>query len=358
MEDQGQDDHGSDPTFNIFEASLLLEDPLASETIPPDDDFVQEVNLNLDLDNIGAIQESPETFGSYRLLASALTPAELCDSSSKWYLKVWALIKVPYTVAFSLTIPIAPLEDERQEITAQWSQYLHVIHCILSPQLVLFATGYAFYEVEYGTHDKFRAWEITLMISLVITIVFLCTSSPSESPKWRPLLSFFGFAISVVWIYALANEVVAVLKVFGVAFGFSDAILGLTLLAWGNSLSDLISDVAVARRGFPRMGFSACFGGPLFNLLLGVGLPFSYFFFKTGRVDLYVDYNVMVTLLSASLGASLVFSFVFLPLAGFQAGRLYGALLVVFYLVFLTVAVITELSSGSVSLAHLKALLD
>ena len=37
----------------------------------------------------------------------------------------------------------------------------------------------------------------------------------------------------------------------------------------------MIADTAMARRGSPRTGFSACFGGPLFNLLLGIGLPFT-----------------------------------------------------------------------------------
>ena len=43
----------------------------------------------------------------------------------------------------------------------------------------------------------------------------------------------------------------------------------------GNSIGDMISDTTMARRGSPRTGFSACFGGPLFNLLLGIGLPFT-----------------------------------------------------------------------------------
>jgi len=32
-------------------------------------------------------------------------------------------------------------------------------------------------------------------------------------------------------------------------------------------LADFISDVAMARRGFPRTGISACYGGPLFSIL-------------------------------------------------------------------------------------------
>jgi hypothetical protein len=30
---------------------------------------------------------------------------------------------------------------------------------------------------------------------------------------------------------------------------------------------DLIADTVMARQGFPRMGISACFGGPLFSIL-------------------------------------------------------------------------------------------
>jgi Ca2+/Na+ antiporter len=36
------------------------------------------------------------------------------------------------------------------------------------------------------------------------------------------------------------------------------------------------------------MGFSASFGGPLFNLLLGVGLPFSIAMLKNGREPVQV----------------------------------------------------------------------
>ena len=70
-----------------------------------------------------------------------------------------------------------------------------------------------------------------------------------------------GFVAAVVWMYVLANEAVDLLKAFGVVFGLSDVILGLTVLAWGNSIGDFISDTSVARSGMPRMGFSACFGG-------------------------------------------------------------------------------------------------
>lgn len=49
--------------------------------------------------------------------------------------------------------------------------------------------------------------------------------------------------------------------------------LGLTFLAWGNSSGDLVTNLAVAKAGYPGMAIAGSYGGPLFNLLLGVGLP-------------------------------------------------------------------------------------
>jgi sodium/potassium/calcium exchanger 6 len=47
----------------------------------------------------------------------------------------------------------------------------------------------------------------------------------------------------------------------------SQAILGMTVLAWGNSVSDMVADVVVARKGLQGMAVAATFAGPLFSIL-------------------------------------------------------------------------------------------
>jgi sodium/potassium/calcium exchanger 6 len=90
------------------------------------------------------------------------------------------------------------------------------------------------------------------------------------------LFCFLGFVVAIAWISTIANEVVGVLKAFGVILGISDAILGLTIFAVGNSLGDLVADITVAKLGYPVMALSACFGGPMLNILLGIGLSGLY----------------------------------------------------------------------------------
>lgn len=60
----------------------------------------------------------------------------------------------------------------------------------------------------------------------------------------------------------VASELVGLLRFFGVLAHVSSLVLGLTVLAWGNSIPDLITDVAMARTGYCQLPvpckFRAC----------------------------------------------------------------------------------------------------
>ena len=85
-----------------------------------------------------------------------------------------------------------------------------------------------------------------------------------------------GFVVSIAWISTIASQVVGALKALAVICNMSHAIMGLTIFAVGNSLGDLVADITVAKLGYPVMALSACFGGPMLNILLGIGLSGSY----------------------------------------------------------------------------------
>jgi len=252
----------------------------------------------------------------------------------QFYRKLWNLLKAPVVFLFTVTIPIV---DEDQE-NKGWCQYLHGLQLVLLGQFMTFATNTFSTQAFLG----FQLWQLALIASLVAFIVLLCSSTPDRPPIYMGLLAFIGFIVSVVWIYLIANEIVSILKAFGVFFGLSDAILGLTVLAWGNSISDLIADVAIAKQGFPRMGFSACFGGPLLNLLIGIGLPFTIYIVKNGGSVVKVGYNNMVLVLSAALGVALLTSLILMPASKFQATRVHGIALMALYIVLLTSNIVVE----------------
>ncbi|KAJ2849641.1 hypothetical protein IWW36_002478 [Coemansia brasiliensis] len=70
----------------------------------------------------------------------------------------------------------------------------------------------------------------------------------------------------------IADEIVSITQALGLMLGLSEEILGLTVVGFGNSLGDLVTNLTLAQMGYPTMALSACFGGPMLCLLLGIGV--------------------------------------------------------------------------------------
>ncbi|KAF2730405.1 sodium/calcium exchanger protein-like protein [Polyplosphaeria fusca] len=171
-------------------------------------------------------------------------------------------------------LPVVPTSAE----VKSWNRWLVIIQAFTAPFFIVLII-WANMELEHPR--MLFKWSLySLVFSLVLLSVILTTTTPIRPPRWRTLLCFLGFAVSIAWISSIANEVVGVLKTLGVILNMSDAILGLTIFAVGNSLGDLVADVTVARLGFPVMALSACFGGPMLNILLGVGISGCYLTIK------------------------------------------------------------------------------
>ena len=203
-----------------------------------------------------------------KLLLSALNPLDMeAWQESNWLQRSYQVVKCPLDVLFRLTIPVVDNDKPRDN----WVQYMAIIQCVLGPVFSVFAINVG---LDKLGDTNLQVWHVTVVGSLLLAIIVGFTSR-SAQPRYHNVFAFVGFVISIVWIYIIANELVSLLKAFGVMFGLSDAILGLTVLAWGNSIGDMIADTSMAKRGAPRVGYSACFGGPLFNLLIGIGLPFT-----------------------------------------------------------------------------------
>ncbi|CAM0948631.1 unnamed protein product [Alopecurus aequalis] len=110
------------------------------------------------------------------------------------------------------------------------------------------------------------------------------SATPPHGRHARLLWLAGGFLMSVLWSYVLARELVAMLVSTGIIAGIPERgkiILGVTVLAWGNSLGDLVSDVAswpwrpkMARRG-AQTTVAGCYAGPAFNMVVGLGLSMA-----------------------------------------------------------------------------------
>lgn len=129
------------------------------------------------------------------------------------------------------------------------------------------------------------------------------------------IVSFAGFLMAITWVSIISQEVVILLKAFGIIFQLSDAILGLTIFAVGNSLGDLFADVTFARMGLPRMAFSACFGGPLLNILAGIGIAGIHALLGSSKHGQQLAYHIDISPTLVVSGITLLTTSVFLLVA-------------------------------------------
>ncbi|KAK3670092.1 hypothetical protein LTR78_010032 [Recurvomyces mirabilis] len=158
-----------------------------------------------------------------------------------------------------------------------WNRWLTILHLYTSPLFCLLAIY-----IQYPDDDLTPLWLlqpslISLLLSTTLLIPLLLTTTPTYRPRpYIYLLSTAGFIVSIAWISTVATQVVSALKALAIFWNMSHAIMGLTIFAVGNSLGDLVADITVARLGYPVMALSACFGGPMLNILLGIGVSGSY----------------------------------------------------------------------------------
>ncbi|PVI02606.1 hypothetical protein DM02DRAFT_299004 [Periconia macrospinosa] len=207
-------------------------------------------------------------------------------------------------------------------ISKPWNRWLVVIQSFTAPFFVVLIV-WANTEPDQP-RGLLRPSLYSLLFSMCMLAMLLTTTTPHRPPRWRVMLCFLGFAVSIAWISSIANEVVGVLKTLGVILNISDAILGLTIFAVGNSLGDFVADITVARLGFPVMALSACFGGPMLNILLGIGLSGCYMTIKKGQHQHkkhpgspihFKPYHIQVSTTLVISGATLLVTLVGLLLA-------------------------------------------
>ena len=204
-----------------------------------------------------------------------------------------------------------------------------------------------------GLDDEDRNSTLVGGVMPISVVVLLASLLPVALLYWRldpkapptgglaTALLVVGFASSILWTNELADELVAALQYLGTALGVSPSILGLTVLAWGNSLGDLIADTALARAGNPRMGAASCFGSPLFNMMIGCGLSLVYATSQNGPFCLPKDKVVPISLVAlvASTGATAVA----VPAMGFKLTASYGKVLMGYYAVYLVATLCFQL---------------
>ena len=142
--------------------------------------------------------------------------------------------------------------------------------------------------------------------------------------------------MSIIWIWFSANILIEIIIALSILINIPDSFLGITLLTYGNSLPDLMLNLSLVKLGYGEMALSGSIAGPLFNLLIGLGLPLIKLNIKFGpiKIDFFNKNNIIsIVCLGFSIG-NLISLGIQAKSANYNLNRKIAIVRFIFYFIF------------------------
>ncbi|TEA39508.1 hypothetical protein DBR06_SOUSAS42110003 [Sousa chinensis] len=152
------------------------------------------------------------------------------------------------------------------------------------------------------------------------------------------VITFLG---SIMWIAMFSYLMVWWAHQVGETIGISEEIMGLTILAAGTSIPDLITSVIVARKGLGDMAVSSSVGSNIFDITVGLPLPWMLFSFINGLQPVPVSSNGLFCAI-VLLFLMLLFVISSIALCKWRMNKILGFTMFLLYFVFLIISVMLE----------------
>ncbi|KAL3916990.1 MAG: hypothetical protein SGILL_004921 [Bacillariaceae sp.] len=188
-------------------------------------------------------------------------------------------------------------------------------------------------------HCRDWAWYILCFpLVLVLTLTIPDVQRPGNG-KW----CYLSFFMSIAWIGGFSYFMVDWAELVGNTIGIPSALMGLTVLAAGTSVPDLLSSVIVARRGQGDMAVSSSVGSNIFDILVGLPLPWIlYTAIPSFPSTVYIGSDGLFRSLIILI-AMLVFVIAAVHCQGWKLTKALGGIMFLFYIGFLVQAIVFAL---------------
>ena len=194
------------------------------------------------------------------------------------------IMNIALILGLTSIIATLPIKDNTLKIEIPFVVIITVILCMM---------GYFFHEIN-------RLAALLLIILFIAFLSYLYWLSKkgvdsveeveelSEKDTYLRLLALI--VIGAVMIVVGSNLTVDAAKAIAKIFGISDRIIGLTIVAFGTSLPELVTSVTAARKGKTDIAIGNIVGSNIFNILFVLGIsglvsPSPIFFDSAFLID-------------------------------------------------------------------------
>ncbi|XP_060618420.2 sodium/potassium/calcium exchanger 2 isoform X1 [Anolis sagrei] len=182
--------------------------------------------------------------------------------------------------------------------------------------------------------------QLTYLLILPIVFPLWATLPDVRKPTSKKFFPFTFFG-SISWIAVFSYLMVWWAHQVGETIGISEEIMGLTILAAGTSIPDLITSVIVARKGLGDMAVSSSVGSNIFDITVGLPLPWLLFAIINNFAPVAVSSNGLFCAI-VLLFIMLLFVILSIAICKWNMNKFLGFTMFGLYFVFLVVSVMLE----------------
>ncbi|XP_075898896.1 sodium/potassium/calcium exchanger 1-like [Nelusetta ayraudi] len=185
-----------------------------------------------------------------------------------------------------------------------------------------------------------RRKQATYLFLLPIIVPLWLTVPDVRNQKSRRffVVTFLG---SILWIAVFSYLMVWWAHQVGETIGISEEIMGLTILAAGTSIPDLITSVIVARKGMGDMAVSSSVGSNIFDITVGLPVPWLMYSFMHGLAPVAVSSNGLFCAI-VLLFIMLLFVIISIASCKWKMNKVLGSTMFLLYFIFLVLSVMLE----------------
>ncbi|XP_047219792.1 sodium/potassium/calcium exchanger 2-like isoform X2 [Girardinichthys multiradiatus] len=182
--------------------------------------------------------------------------------------------------------------------------------------------------------------QATYLLLLPIMFLLWLTLPDVRKPASRKflILTFLG---SIFWISIFSYLMVWWAHQIGETIGISEEVMGLTILAAGTSIPDLITSVIVARKGLGDMAVSSSVGSNIFDITVGLPIPWLlYSVLHNGEAVTVSSNGLFCTIVLLFL--MLLFVIISIAASRWKMSKKLGITMFILYFVFVVFSVLLE----------------
>ncbi|XP_060779851.1 sodium/potassium/calcium exchanger 1 isoform X2 [Neoarius graeffei] len=185
-----------------------------------------------------------------------------------------------------------------------------------------------------------RRKQATYLFLLPIVFPLWLTVPDVRNPASKKyfVITFLG---SIGWIAIFSYLMVWWAHQVGETIGISEEIMGLTILAAGTSIPDLITSVIVARKGLGDMAVSSSVGSNIFDITMGLPVPWLMYSSIHGLAPVAVSSNGLFCAI-VLLFLMLLFVIISIAACKWRMNKMLGFTMFMLYFVFLVLSVMLE----------------